>query len=92
MAKYKVWLTVKDCFGNTKEVDGGTIDVDLAAFSEQEIAQIEEQLPFEDYIKRDDLDTELEDYATDTEVTHEVIKVVSTNEALKYSTFDFKDD
>ena len=29
MAKYKVWLTVKDSYGNTKELDGGNIDVDL---------------------------------------------------------------
>lgn len=29
MAKYKVWLTVKDCYGNTKELDGGNIDINL---------------------------------------------------------------
>ena len=29
MAKYKVWLTVKDCYGNTKELDGGDIDINL---------------------------------------------------------------
>ena len=29
MAKYKVWLTVKDRYGNTKELDGGNIDVNL---------------------------------------------------------------
>jgi hypothetical protein len=29
MAKYKVWLTVKDSYGNTKELDGGNIDLDL---------------------------------------------------------------
>lgn len=29
MAKYKVWLTVKDSYGNTKELDGGNIDIDL---------------------------------------------------------------
>jgi hypothetical protein len=29
MAKYKVWLTVKDHFGNTKELDGGNIDINL---------------------------------------------------------------
>jgi hypothetical protein len=28
-AKYKVVLTVKDRYGNTKEVDAGNIDVDL---------------------------------------------------------------
>ena len=29
MAKYKVWLTVKDSYGNTKELDGGTVDISL---------------------------------------------------------------
>jgi hypothetical protein len=29
MAKYKVWLKVKDSYGNTKELDGGNIDIDL---------------------------------------------------------------
>lgn len=31
MAKYKVWLTVKDNYGNTKELDGGNIDINLDA-------------------------------------------------------------
>lgn len=29
MAKYKVWLTVKDSYGNTKELDGGNVDINL---------------------------------------------------------------
>lgn len=29
MATYKVWLTVKDSYGNDKEIDGGVIDVNL---------------------------------------------------------------
>lgn len=28
-AKYKVWLTVKDRYGNTKELDGGNVDINL---------------------------------------------------------------
>lgn len=31
MAKYKVWLTVKDSYGNTKKLDGGNIDINLDA-------------------------------------------------------------
>lgn len=88
MATYKVWLTVKDSYGNTKEVDGGTINVDLASLTPDEVSQIEEALPLEDYIKRDNLDTELEAYATDKEVVH----VVERNEALKYADFQFKDE
>lgn len=88
MATYKVWLTVKDSYGNTKEVDGGTINVDLASLTPDEVSQIEEALPLEDYIKRDNLDSELEAYATDKEVVH----VVERNEALKYADFQFKDE
>lgn len=29
MATYKVWFTVRDGYGNIKEVEGGAIDVDL---------------------------------------------------------------
>ena len=29
MAKYKVWLTVKDSYGNTKKLDGGNVDINL---------------------------------------------------------------
>ena len=29
MAIYKIWLTVKDSYGNTKELPGGNIDIDL---------------------------------------------------------------
>jgi hypothetical protein len=70
MATYKVWLTVKDRYGNTKEVNGGniSIDTDLDVLSEEAIEVIEKSLPFKDYIKRDNLDTELKDYATDAEV------------------------
>lgn len=87
MAIYKVWLTVKDSFGNTKEVDGGTINVDLDRFSDHEIAQIEEALPLEDYIKRDNLDQELADYATDVEVAD----AVENSDSIKYSDFELKD-
>lgn len=87
MAIYKVWLTVKDSFGNTKEVDGGTINVDLERFSDHEIAQIEEALPLEDYIKRDNLDQELADYATDVEVAD----AVENSDSIKYSDFELKD-
>ena len=68
MATYKIWLTVKDSYGNTKELDGGTINVDLTELTAGEVTQIEEALPLEDYIKRDSLDTELGEYAKDSEV------------------------
>lgn len=86
MATYKVWLTVKDSYGNTKEVEGGTINVDLATLTPDELNQIEEALPLEDYIKRENLDTELEHYATDVEVEH----AVEHSDAIKYSDFELK--
>lgn len=86
MATYKVWLTVKDSYGNTKEVEGGTINVDLATLTPDELNQIEEALPLEDYIKRENLDTELEHYATDAEVEH----AVEHSDAIKYSDFELK--
>lgn len=86
MATYKVWLTVKDSYGNTKEVEGGTINVDLATLTPDELSQIEEALPLEDYIKRENLDVELEHYATDVEVEH----VVTQDDAIKYSDFELK--
>lgn len=41
MATYKVWLTVKDSFGNTKELDGGNIDINLG---EEDVENIVDSL------------------------------------------------
>ena len=85
MATYKVWLTVKDAYGNTKEVDGGNIDIDLTLdnFTSNDIEQLGEALPFEKYLKKTDIDTELSDFATDQEVT----QIVQNNNAIKYTDF-----
>ena len=85
MATYKVWLTVKDNYGNIKEIDGGNINVDLATLTPDEVTQIEEALPLEDYIKRENLDTELEAYATDEDVNE-----VKQDKTIKYSDFILK--
>lgn len=83
MATYKVWLTVKDSYGNTKEIDGGTINVDLATLTPDEVNQLEEALPLEDYLKKTEIPTELNNYATDEELAQS-IKDAST---VKYSGF-----
>jgi hypothetical protein len=83
MATYKVWLTVKDSYGKTKEVDGGTINVDLATLTPDELEQIEEALPLENYIKRDNLNTELDHFATDKEVDQKTY--------IRYSDFELRD-
>ena len=84
MATYKVWLTVKDSYGNTKEIDGGNINVDLATLTPDEVTQIEENLPFEDYLKKSDIDTELDHFATDKEVQQEI----KQNGTIKYDDFE----
>ena len=86
MATYKVWLTVKDSYGNTKEIDGGTINVDLATLTPDEITQIEDALPLENFITKTELDTELDAYATDTEVS----EAVENSDSIRYSDFDLK--
>ena len=80
MAIYKVWLTVKDNYGNTKEIDGGNITVDLATLTQNEVDKIEEALPLEDYIKRENLDVELDAYATDDDVNQ-----IKQDKTIKYS-------
>jgi hypothetical protein len=86
MATYKVWLTVKDSYGNTKELDGGTLNVDLTELTNSEVTQIEEALPLEQYVKRDELPGELNDYATDVEVE------AAMKQTVKYSGFKYKEE
>jgi hypothetical protein len=76
---YKVWLTVKDSYGNIKELDGGTIGVDL---NQEVLDQIESVLPLDEYLKKSETDY----LATDAEVQEEVNSVSS----LKYSDFSSK--
>lgn len=68
MATYKLWLTVKDMNGNTKEIDGGTVNVDLTKLTEAEAAHVAATL-------------DLESYATDADVAalaNEVPAVITT--------------
>jgi len=85
MATYKVWLKVKDSYGNIKEIDGGNINVDLATLTPDEVSQIEEALPLEDYLKKVELPNELNEYATDTEVSEAV------KQTVKYGDFKLTD-
>lgn len=45
MATYKVWLTVKDSYGNIKEIDGGNITVDRSKLTEEELSTLREAMP-----------------------------------------------
>lgn len=85
MATFKVWLTVKDSYGNTKEVDGGTIDVNLAEnLTQEDISHIEEALPLDNYLKKDETDY----LATDVEVQ----QAVEQSSSIKYSALNLKAD
>ena len=45
MAKYKVWLTVKDRYGITKELDAGTIQVDGDNVTKDDLEEIKKNIP-----------------------------------------------
>lgn len=44
MATFKVWLKVKDSYGNTKEIDGGDISINFDSISETEVDQMAKKL------------------------------------------------
>lgn len=87
MAKYKVWLTVKDSNGNTKEIEGGSINVDLGELSQEELNQIEEALPLDEYLRKDEVLQELDqNFATDSELAE------ATEHTVKYADFELRSD
>ena len=45
MATYKVMLTVKDRYGHTKELPGGTIDISKDKLTEDDLNEIREAIP-----------------------------------------------
>ena len=88
MAKYKIWLTVKDSNGNTKELDSGIIDIGVAELTPEAISQIEQALPLNDFLKKSEIDTELDHYATDIEVEQATAEAAKTAEVVKYADFE----
>ena len=85
MATYKVWLKVKDSYGNIKEIDGGDINVDLATLTPDEVSQIEAALPLDNFVTKNELTNELDTYATDDEVKVAVSE--AEHNTLKYTGF-----
>jgi hypothetical protein len=82
-----VWLTVKDSNGSTKEIDGGNINVDLGSLSQDELNQIEEALPLNDYLRKDEVMQELDkDFATDKELN------AATENTIKYADFKLRQE
>lgn len=87
MATYKVWLTVKDSYGNTKEVEGGTINVDLATLTPDEVNKIEDALPLENYLRKDEMVEELDPHFAKDEAVEDAIK-----QTVKYGDFKYKNN
>jgi hypothetical protein len=85
MAKYKVWLTVKDSYGNTKELDGGNVDINL---DEEDVDNIVDNLKdnittpvYVPEVTADNmLKFKLTDEATDEELEFDIDKSNDWNE------------
>jgi hypothetical protein len=87
MATYKVWLKIKDSYGNEKEVDGGSINVDLN-ITDEDVDKIG-NMALANYVKKEDLPVEqLNDLATDAEVEQAV--VTAEHNTIKYVGFTQK--
>ena len=85
MATYKVWLTVKDSYGNIKEIDGGNLNINMSELTAEDLINIETALPLEQYIKKDEAVTELDPkFATDAELA------TATQNTLKYADFELQ--
>lgn len=89
MAKYKVYFTVKDNYGKTKEVEGGVIDLDVGFtdLDQREVSYLEDALPLENYLKKSEISTELDEYATDVELE----EAVQSTESIRYTDFNFEE-
>lgn len=82
MAKYKVWLTVKDSYGNTKELDGGNVDISL---DEEDVANIVDDL-------KDNITVETTSPVYIPEVTADNMLKFKLEEAATEKEFEFDID
>ena len=92
MAVYKVWLTVKDAFGNTKELDGGTIQVDMHEFTEDDISKMEEALPLDQYLKKSEILHEVDPYFATDESLETEVEMLKQDKTIKYSELKLKSE
>ena len=92
MATYKVWLTVKDSFGNTKELNGGTIQVDLDKFTDDDIGKIEKALPLDNYLKKSEIIQEVDPYFATDESLETEVEIIKRDKTIKYSELKLKSD
>ena len=73
MATYKLVLTVKDSAGKEKEIDGGTVDIDLTNLTPAEVTTITEALNLDTYTTDQELADTIKDVPT-VDVIKETIK------------------
>ena len=92
MAVYKVLLTVKDSFGNTKELNGGTIQVDLDKFTDDDIGKIEKALPLDNYLKKSEIIQEVDPYFATDESLETEVEIIKRDKTIKYSELKLKSD
>jgi hypothetical protein len=79
MAKYKVWLTVKDRYGSIKELDAGHIDIDTK-LTDDDIAKINVPVYVPDVSDDNILKYTLTDTATDDVLEFDIDKSNDWNE------------
>jgi hypothetical protein len=82
MPKYKLILTVQDSFGMTKEIEAGIVEAAGYELTEDELNNVVERLPLDNYVQKTELPEEL---ATDAELEEAVRPTV------KYGGFKFRE-
>ena len=80
MATYKVWLTVKDRYGRTKELNGGKIDVNKDALTDEELSKIKVPVYVPDVTPNNMLTYTLTDDASDKVLEFDIDKSNDWNE------------
>ena len=73
MAKYKVWLTVKDRYGSLKELDAGHIEVENK-LSDEDISKLKVPVYVPDVTPNNILKYSLTDEATDKVLEFDIDK------------------
>ena len=88
MAKYKLIFTVRDNYGKEKDIEGGTIDVDLNELNSTEISAVSKALDLDAYAT----DQELSEAITEERRRAEASESDLSNRIDKYDDYFGADD